>query len=61
MSKLHGRDLLEEMQWKYANGPLPAHRRRKKERESFRGCVVITLWMLGFCVVVLLLAKWILF
>jgi hypothetical protein len=61
MSKLHGRDLLEEMQWKYAGGPLPAHRRRRRERAIFWGCVVRFAIGLLFCACVILLVRWLLF
>lgn len=61
MSKLHGRDLLEEMQWKYAGGPLPAHRRRKAAKTAAAGCAVRFAVGIAFCLVVILLAKWLLF
>jgi hypothetical protein len=60
MSKLHGRDLLEEMQWRYAGGPLPTHRRRRQERAIFRGCVVRFTIGLLFCACVILLVRWLL-
>ncbi len=60
MSKLHGRDLLEEMQWKYANGPLPAHRRRRVARQAAWGCLMRFAVGLAFCACVILLIKWLL-
>ena len=60
MSKLHGRDLLEEMQWKYANGPLPTHRRRKVQQRAALGCLLRTAYVLALVVAILLLVRWIL-
>lgn len=60
MSKLHGRDLLEEMQWKYAGGPLPAHRRRKVARAAGWGCAVRFAVGLLFCLAVILMVRWLL-
>lgn len=60
MSKLHGRDLLEELQWKYANGPLPTHRRRKRQQAAAWGCAVRFAIGLAFCLCVILLVRWLL-
>jgi hypothetical protein len=53
--------LLEEMRWKYAGGPLPTHRRRKRQRSAALGCTWRLLVAFAFCVAVLVAAKVILF
>lgn len=55
------RMLLEEMQWKYANGPLPSHRRRQQQRQAAIGCAWRLAVIFAFCVALLVAAKLILF
>lgn len=59
--KLTAREQLEEMQWKYAGGPLPGHRQRARQRAACAGCVGRFLVALLFAALVLLLARLILF
>lgn len=48
------------MRWKYAGGPLPAHRARRRARAAAWGCAARFVAGLVFCACVILLVRWLL-
>ena len=49
--QLNAQELLEEMRWKYANGPLPSRRRRARQARSACSCLVLFLFLAALIVV----------